>query len=57
MADSRLSHGCCLAMAIVAANLPAAYAQGYPAKPIRFVSPYPAAGINDIIARIVALKM
>jgi tripartite-type tricarboxylate transporter receptor subunit TctC len=47
----------CIAAAVAAATLPAAFAQGYPLKPVRFVSPFPAAGVNDIIARIVALKM
>ncbi len=57
MALMRYAQGCCIAVAIAATNLPAAYAQVYPAKPIRFVSPFPAAGVNDIIARIIALKM
>jgi len=31
--------------------------QGYPAKPIRLISPYPAGGPNDTIARIIAPKI
>ncbi len=57
MAITRYAQGCCIAVWFAVANLPAAYAQVYPAKPIRFVSPFPAAGVNDIIARIIALKM
>lgn len=32
-------------------------AQGYPAKPVRFVSPYPPGGANDILARIISPKL
>ena len=34
-----------------------ACAQGYPAKPIRFYTPYPPGGTTDILARIVGAKM
>lgn len=34
-----------------------ASAQSYPVRPIRFIVPFPAGGVNDIIARIVAQKM
>ena len=34
-----------------------AAAQQYPAKPIRFVVPYPAGGINDIVARVIGQRM
>jgi tripartite-type tricarboxylate transporter receptor subunit TctC len=45
--------------AIVLAALLAgsAYAQQYPAKPIRFISPYPAGGGNDTISRLIAEKL
>ena len=32
-------------------------AQTYPVKPIRFVSPYPPGGANDILARIIGQKL
>jgi tripartite-type tricarboxylate transporter receptor subunit TctC len=32
-------------------------AQPYPAKPVRFIAPYPPGGPNDVIARIVAVRM
>ncbi len=32
-------------------------AQTYPMKPVRFVAPYPAGGVNDIVARILATRM
>ncbi len=34
-----------------------ANAQTYPAKPVRFVSPYPPGGANDILARIIGQKL
>lgn len=50
------------AMAAVVAALaggfaPGVQAQSYPAKPIRFIVPYPAGGGTDIVARLVAAKM
>ncbi len=43
-----------IALALVAA---AAAAQTYPSKPVRLVSPYPPAGVNDLLARIIAPKL
>src|SRR3954462_2650036 len=34
-----------------------AHAQQYPAKPIRYISPYPAGGGNDTLLRILADKV
>jgi tripartite-type tricarboxylate transporter receptor subunit TctC len=50
-------HRCCGVAMIAAAIVPAAYAQNYPLKPVRFVSPFPAGGVNDIIARVIAQRM
>ena len=34
-----------------------AAAQSYPVKPVRFVAPYPAGGVNDIVARMLGQRM
>jgi tripartite-type tricarboxylate transporter receptor subunit TctC len=34
-----------------------AHADGYPAKPIRIVVPYPPGGFNDTLARIVGSRL
>ena len=35
----------------------ALYAQEYPAKPVRFISPYPPGGVVDIASRLVGVKL
>ncbi len=44
-------------IALCAAAAPAALAQGWPAKPVRIIVPYPAGGSGDIVARVIAQKM
>ena len=52
------TRGVLAAVAMVACGASSlATAQTYPVKPIRIVSPFPAGGVNDIIARITAQKM
>jgi tripartite-type tricarboxylate transporter receptor subunit TctC len=47
-----------LVAALVLALAPAfAVAQEYPARPVRFVSPYPPGGVVDIAARLVGSKL
>lgn len=47
---------CLTTMLSAFAPLPAS-AQAYPAKPIRLVLPFPAGGVNDVVARLAAQKL
>src|SRR3954467_2685907 len=38
-------------------SIAAAFAQSYPAKPVRLIVPYPAGGGTDFFARLVGAKM
>ena len=46
-----------LALCAALLAIPAALAQGYPQKPIRYVVPFPAGGIADVFARIIGGRM
>jgi len=47
----------CLATAGVLTLATSAYAQTYPAKPIRIISPYPPGGTTDVLARLIGPKI
>ena len=50
---------CCRALIALAtlAGVTPAFAQSYPAKPVRYIVPFPAAGTPDIIARQVTERL
>lgn len=50
-------HAWLVAIALVLSGVSLGFAQNYPTKPIRLISPFPPGGVNDIVARLVAQKM
>ena len=54
---SRKMAGVLAAIAMLAVSSPDANAQAFPSKPVRLVSPYPPAGVNDLLARIIAPRL
>ena len=46
-----------VAAAIAAQALPASAQDNYPARPVRFVVPYPPGGSSDVLARVLAQKL
>lgn len=48
---------CFAALLVVMTATTGAFAQAWPAKPIRLISPYPPGGGNDILGRIISDKM
>ena len=46
-----------IAALVLLALASTADAQSWPSKPIRIISPYPPAGANDLLARIIAPKL
>jgi tripartite-type tricarboxylate transporter receptor subunit TctC len=44
-------------LAMLAAGFEAAAAESYPAKPIRFILPYPPGGGNDFVGRVIAARL
>ena len=47
----------CCVLAVVLAVAPPAFAQAYPVKPVRILIPWPPGGANDVVGRIVAVRM
>jgi tripartite-type tricarboxylate transporter receptor subunit TctC len=55
--DAAMRKALALAIALLGAGAPAAYADNYPSRTITIVVPYPAGGPTDTIARILAERM
>jgi tripartite-type tricarboxylate transporter receptor subunit TctC len=56
LSGGRLGAFACCCAGLIAFPVTLA-AQTYPSKPVRFVAPYPAGGVNDIVARIIGSRM
>jgi len=54
---TRLTRRAALGAALAASAAPAAFGQAFPSKPPRFIVPYPAGGIVDIVTRSLAEPM
>ena len=44
-------------LVLLAAGAESAAAEGYPARPIRFILPYPPGGGNDFVGRVLAMRL
>src|SRR5687768_5574930 len=51
------SLACVLVLMAAAFAVAPLHAQGYPARPIRFVVPFPPGGGTDLVARLIARKL
>jgi tripartite-type tricarboxylate transporter receptor subunit TctC len=54
---SIVSNAVCCAVAVLAAGLAAAQTENYPVRPVRVISPFPAGGSVDLVARLVSAKL
>ena len=52
---NRLLHGVCMALALSAAS--ATFAQGYPDRVVKFVVPFSAGGVSDVVSRPIAHRL
>ena len=48
---------CSVVSLALASPAPAQAPSGFPAKPVRFIIPFPGGGINDVLARVAAEKL
>ncbi|WP_076999555.1 tripartite tricarboxylate transporter substrate binding protein [Variovorax sp. KK3] len=57
MKDNPGHRACRSAIALLAFGAGAAFAQGYPNRPVTLIVPFPAGGVTDVSARLVAKKL